>query len=127
MAEFMLRERLAGREGVHVASAGVQALVGEPADANVVDVMQAHGVDASAHRARQVDAAMLRDFDVVLPVEQGHRRWLEQRFPQVVGRVHTLGRWRDEDIPDPYRLGRAAFDRTYELIDECLDDWLQRL
>ena len=128
MGEYLFREKLGMDNGYEVASAGVNALVGKPADENVVAVLEGHGVDASGHVAQQLTASLSASFDLILPAEADHKRWIERNFPMTVGRVQLLGRWKGNmDIPDPYRRGRSAFDSTYDLLDDCVEDWVKRL
>ncbi len=127
MAEFLLKEKLLASDDYIIESAGVNALVGKGADKYVVEVLNEHGIDASNHCAKQIDQLLATEFELILPVELGHQRWIEQKFPSSVGRVQRIGRWRDCDIPDPYRRGRKAFDATYDLLNDCVDDWVKRL
>ncbi|MDE2150504.1 MAG: low molecular weight phosphotyrosine protein phosphatase [Gammaproteobacteria bacterium] len=127
MAEALLAQRLTGA-GKRVTSAGIAALVGRPAAPPAQEVMQEHGYDLSAHRGRQLNAALLSAADLVLALDDSHRRWMIDNFPQFRGRVHKLGKWRnDADIDDPYQLPRSAFERAYDEIDGCLDEWLPHL
>ena len=127
MAEVLLRKS-PGTAGKRVASAGIGALVGRPADPMAQEVMQAHGYDLSEHRGRQLNAALLSAADLVLVLDETHRHWIFQNFPQFRGRVHKLGKWReDRDVADPYQLPREAFDQAYQDIVECLADWTPHL
>ena len=127
MAEALARHVLAPA-GKRVASAGIGALVGRPADPLAQEVMQAHGHDISAHRGQQLNAALMSASDLVLVLDEGHRRWILDNFPQFRGRVHKLGKWRAErDVADPYQLPREAFDQAYLDIVECLSDWTPHL
>src|SRR5690606_6892784 len=98
MAEALLREALPGRR---VSSAGIGALVGEPADPLAVQLMRERGLDIGAHRGRQLDEPLLRENDVLLVMERGHREWIESRWPQARGRVYRWGHWSDFEVPDP--------------------------
>ena len=72
--------------------------------------------------------ALLSASDLVLVLDEGHRRWILDNFPQFRGRVHKLGKWRAErDVADPYQLPREAFDQAYLDIVECLSDWTPHL
>lgn len=125
IGEGLLRARLKG--GV-VASAGTGAMVGWPADPLSVEVMQERGFDIGGHRAQQVTRALLSSADLVLTLDRGHSDWLNSRYPEFRGKVHKVLRWRqDADVPDPYRLPRAAFDDAYGLIEQGVDDWVKRL
>lgn len=129
MAEVLFKERLSSEaEHPHISSAGTGALVGRGATAEVTSLMQERGIDVTHHRARQVDADILRNTDLVLAAETEHVRWVTARFPLMRGRVHLLGRWQGNiDIPDPYRQGMPAFERVLDTLDACVDDWLERL
>lgn len=126
IAEAVLRERLNQPE-VSISSAGTSALVGEPADALAVEVSRRYGFDLAPHRARQALPPLLLEADLVLVMTRAHADWVHERVPPLRGRVQLLGRWRDQEIPDPYGLDRATFESVFELIDDCVADWLPRL
>jgi protein-tyrosine phosphatase len=123
MAEGLLRARFAARGRGLVASAGLAALVGRPADPEAVGLCAAQGVDLSAHRAWQLTPALVSGFDVVLVMEEGHRREVEALAPALRGRVHRLGRFGAFDVHDPYRRGRPAFEEALGRIERGLDDF----
>lgn len=128
MAEGLMRREIerAG-SGMHVASAGVGALVGEPADPMARELMAEQGIDIEAHRARQLGADMVRDHDLILVMEEWQRRKVESTFPMARGRVMCLGHWRDLQVPDPYRQPRSAFEHSMEQIQQGLEDWKDKL
>ena len=127
MAEALLIASLANR-GKRVASAGIAALAGRPPDPLAQEVMKDHGHDISAHRGRQLNAALLSAADLVLVLDESHRLWIVQNFPPYRGRVHKLGKWRgDRDIADPYKLPREAFEEAYLAIVDCVADWTPHL
>lgn len=55
--------------------------VGEPADPRTVAVLEAHGYNGSAHRAREFTAAHFDDVDLVLASDNGHVRHLRRLAP----------------------------------------------
>ena len=127
-AEYLLKDRLADKPGVTVASAGLGALVDKPADPTALALMQEHGIDASSHRARQVTEDMLAAADLVLAMEPKHLDRLYQMAPQIRGRAFLLGKWLDDQpIPDPYRQQRPAFEHAWKLIEQATDAWLKYL
>lgn len=126
MGEALLREALVGQD-VTVGSAGLGALVGYPADPIAVDLMGARGLDIRSHRARQLDAAKLRDTDLILVMDSGHTERLTATLPHGRGKVHLLGRWGDFEIPDPYQRPRAEFEQALALIERGVADWVDRL
>lgn len=126
-AEYLLRQRLGGRTTT-VGSAGLAALAGNPIDPFAADLLAEHGIDASAHRARQLDETAIASAHLILVMQRSHLANLAKNWPHAVGRTFLLGKWQgDRDIPDPYRQPRAAFEQAYRLIDEGVDSWLQHL
>jgi protein-tyrosine phosphatase len=128
MAEAIMRQAFLdqGRE-VDVRSAGIDALVGHPADDNVRLLMDQRGIDVSGHRAIQVNRDMLHWADLVLVMEDTHRSELRRREPSVIGKVLLLGHWIGEQIPDPYLKPLSAFEQTLDLVDRALKSWMDRL
>ncbi len=90
VAELLLASALKPFPEVVVASAGTGALVGggvpEPAQRLAASV----GIDASAHRARQFDPAMLREADLIVAMAREHRRIAVESFPGAMRRSFTL-------------------------------------
>ena len=127
MGEYLFKQRWQ-KAGWKVASAGVGALIGFPADDHAIAVMQEQGIDMSAHQAQQMSQALASAFDLILVMDKSHEEWINQRLPTSRGRVHQMSKWEAEDeVPDPYRRGREAFDASYSQIDRCVDSWLQRI
>lgn len=124
-AEYLLKKRLSeAGSSATVRSAGLSALVDKGVEANAMALLQEHGVDASEHKARQVNSAMLAEADLVLAMEEGHIRALHQISPTARGKCFLLGKWlNDREIPDPYRQSRAMFESVYDLIDESTEQW----
>ena len=128
MGEALLKHRAqTGGLSLDVSSAGIGALVGYPADQTVQDLLSEQGIDCSAHRARQLNKEMLSASDLVLVMENGHRREIERKFPSACGKVHLFGKWSNFEIPDPYRKSRQVFTDTYRLISQGIDEWQTKL
>lgn len=127
MAEALLRHELGGQDDIRVESAGLGALVGEPASAFSVELMRERGLDITAHRAQQLTPEVVARADLVLVMESGHRRAIDAMEPTARGKVFRLGEWQDAEIPDPYRQPREAFEEALELIDRGVTDWVKRL
>lgn len=126
MAEVILRDRLK-EEKIVVASAGLMALVGYPADPMVIELLAELGLDATNHRARQINTEIAQAAELILVMEQWQQRNLEQNMPQVKGRVFRLGHWQNLDIVDPYRQGREVFERTLTAIEKGIKNWIEIL
>lgn len=126
MAEGLWKARMAPR-GTVVESAGIGALVGRPADPTAQALMAARGIDISGHRARQLTPDLIRAADLIIVMEDGHRKAVEQIDVVARGRVHRVGRWGKFDVPDPYRRPRAEFEHALELISTGLADFERNL
>ena len=125
MAEALLRSVLP--PGCEIASAGIGAMAGNPADSMATDLMHERGLDIEKHVARQLDLDLLRNSDLVLVMERAHQDWIESRWPQARGRVYRWGHWSDFDVPDPHCRDAAAFRQSLALIEQGLANWKERL
>jgi protein-tyrosine phosphatase len=124
LAEAWFRDMV---PGLTVESAGTGALVGNPAEPDALDVGRTHGHDLSKHKARQIEATMLTGADLVLVMEESQRKLLRDLFPWATGKIWRLGHESDEDVPDPYRQGRASFEDAFQTISRMGRVWLPLL
>lgn len=126
-AEFLFREKLKHRD-IHISSAGLKALVGRPMEDNAMQILKEHGIDAAGHRARQLDAAMLREADLVLAMERGHLSVVSRSAPEVSGKLFLIDKWIEaDDVPDPYRHSRIVFEHVHTMIERGVESWLRYL
>lgn len=108
-------DALAGDMGLGFGSesAGVAALVGEPAAPDAVRAMDELGIDIGGHRARQVDEAMVRDADLVLAMTTQHKETLHRNFGGSWKKIQTLPERSIGDavagIADPYGYGFSVY------------------
>jgi len=124
MAEAMLAAAL---PGIAVSSAGTGALIGEPADEIAQALMIEHGLDIGAHRGRLVSTSMCQQADLILTMDEGQRRHIENTYPLTRGRVFRLAETAKLNIPDPYRMGQEAFEHALQLIDAGVKTWAERI
>lgn len=125
LAEALLRRE---QPELRVASAGIGALVGQPADDKVAAIAEREGLDVSAHRAQQIDTEMVHEYELMLVMEARQRTWITRRFPQASGKVYLLGHWADKvEVPDPYKHSMDAFEQAYAAIERYLAQWLEQL
>lgn len=124
LAQVLLAREL---PGATVWSAGLGALVGNPADPLSVEVAAAHGLDLSGHRAQQVNSWLCQNAELILVMEQAHKTALEQQYPLVRGKVFRLGELDKFDIADPYRQPITAFEAAYTDIARGVASWVPRI
>jgi protein-tyrosine phosphatase len=128
IAEVVLR-RLAGQAGlgdrVVVESAGMGSWhVDEPADPRAVTVLHEHGYDGSDHRAQGFDPAWFADRDLVVAMDQGHRRGLRALAPGPEARdrvrlLRSFDPWAppDAEVADPYFGDARDFATVLEQVE----------
>lgn len=93
-------------------------------DATSLQLLAESGVDGTLHRARQLTPAMLHEADLVLGMEKSHVAAMIQLAPEIRGKVYLIDKWLNEnDIPDPYRQERIAFEYVHEMITKGVDSW----
>jgi protein-tyrosine phosphatase len=110
-----------------VSSAGVGAMVGDAADPIAQQLMAARGLDIQSHRARQLTNLMCQQSDLILVMDDAQRLEIMKRHPLARGKLFRLGDATKVDIPDPYRLGQAAFERSLQLIVDGTSAWAERI
>lgn len=110
-----------------IESAGLQALVGQPADPMARELMRERSIDLSGHVARQLTPELAMQFDLILTMDGQQVADVTAMAPILRGRVHRLGTWSDIDIPDPYRHSREAFEAALAGIDQGVNDWKRKL
>ncbi len=87
-----------------VGSAGTRALVGAAADPETAAVAARHGVDLSAHVARQLDEGLAREASLLLAASRSVRSQIVAIHPPSIRRVFTvrqLARILDGEPPLP--------------------------
>jgi protein-tyrosine phosphatase len=120
-AEAMLRRVLP--VGIKVSSRGVLGSGGRcPGEA--IDTALTHGVDLSAHRARQLAADELLQADLLLTMELRMAHTLVIQYPALACKVAPLRTFDPEggliaDIEDPYMLPLSEYVIAYDTIARC--------
>ena len=116
----------------HVASAGIAAeksrLVDKPADKMAITIANENCVDLENHRAQQLTPQLCAQYDLILVMEKGHVEALTQIAPEARGKTMLFSQWvGQQDIPDPYRQSREAFEHVYRLIEEAAEAWARKV
>lgn len=132
MAEIVTRSLLdeAGlSEQVKVSSTGTGDWhIGNAADPGSIRALAARRYDASQHRARQLTAANVADYDLLIGLDTANLRDIEDLFyGRDVADLPTTALLRDFvangarslGVPDPYGQGSAAFESALDLVEEA--------
>ena len=124
-AETLLQQRV---PTATVFSAGLGAMVGDPADATGKQLAARRDVDVSQHIARQVNRQMISQADLVLVMDDEHMERLLRKYPDARGKVFKLGKWRDnKNIVDPYMKSEDFFSLVLDEIDKSVEAWLPHI
>jgi len=130
MAEYLAREiaRQKGME-VEVKSAGTWAVYGEPATEETIAVLQELGIDARPHRSQPLDWDLLDWADLVLTMEDWHKRQILAKAPEANGKVFTLTEFVGEEgeVPDPYGTARSAYRQVRDQIRRLVEKALEKI
>lgn len=122
MAVALLRQQVtaAGRhEQIVVDSAGTYAVTAAPASQGSRQAMAARGLDISEHVAKQATAALVREADLILVMEEAHRRSIFHTWPQALAKTFLLSEMAGahNDVTDPYGGTQGDYDRAAALIE----------
>lgn len=132
MAQAIARRLLDARglPDVAVASAGTAAWDGAPASEGAYLITLEHGLDLSAHRARQITADLVADADLVLGMSLHH----VERAVSLGGRDKSfmLGEYAGQpaataQVEDPFGGDLEEYRRTYERLEQLLAAAVARL
>ena len=71
-------------------------------------------------------------FDYILAMDRGHLRTLRAVAPEgsraKLGLfLEASGKWKGEDMPDPYYGGAADFEEVLDRVEEAAERWLERI
>ena len=133
--EGVLRHKAAERglgDRVRVASAGTHDYhVGDPPDSRTLKHAAKRGYDFSSQRASQVRKQDFHEFDYILAMDRSHLRMLRSMQPagskaKLGLFLEASGRWKGEDVPDPYYGGGEEFERVLDMVEEAAERWLDR-
>jgi len=127
MAEVLFQELLQQKgkaDDWRVESAGVWAYQGARATENAQIVIAERGLSLDDHRSQPADPALLKQFDLVIVMENRHKEVLQVEDPGLVDRVYLIRELAGEvgDFNDPVggSLGvyRKAAGEIHTLLSE---------
>jgi len=126
MAAAIMRRRIADlnlEDEIEVLSAGVWAEDGHGASPNAIATLAGRGMDLTGHRSRLLTPALLGEADIVLVMEEAHRRSLFYLAPQHLSRIFLLTEMsgRHADVADPYGGSMEGYVRTVDELEALID------
>lgn len=100
---------------------------------NARAAMEEIGVPPGAHRARQIDKAMLEEADLVLAMSPQHVAKVLGLYGEFAHKVHTLPEYAHDvtgggrEITDPYGHTMAAYRACGRQLFDCLSQLVTSL
>ena len=131
VVEAILRARLQERGFAdwRVASAGTIALPGFSAAEHSTEVMAELGFDLRGHRSQPARETQLASADLVLCMEDRHKRALQHEFPHHGSKVYLLAEMVGEtrEVADPIGGPRQGYERMVDEVMGLIEDGLPRI
>ncbi len=118
---------------IFVDSAGTHGYhAGEPPDPRAVKAAERRGYDLSALRARRIEPADFRDFELILAMDRGHLEILRRICPdehhRKLGLFMRYARAHDLlEVPDPYYGGDSGFEAVLDYCEDGVQGLLDAL
>jgi protein-tyrosine phosphatase len=132
MAAGIMRDRIA-RLGlnpeVQVLSAGVWAEDGSRASANAVALLRQRGIDLATHRSQAMTPALLKQANIILVMEEAHRRSLFYMGAEYLSKVYLLTEMAGghTDVEDPFGGTMEEYARTADQLAALIDTGLPKI
>jgi protein-tyrosine-phosphatase len=124
MAESYLKKMISKHNlRIQVISAGLNAQ-GLPPTKETLEIMKKEHIDLPNHIATQLTGDLLKQADLVLTMEEAHKRAILLYYPQFKDKVFTLkefaGGIEDLNIRDPYGKDIKVYEARYEEIKSSI-------
>ncbi|CAI0858491.1 arsenate reductase/protein-tyrosine-phosphatase family protein [Serratia quinivorans] len=125
IGERLLKKHLPQKK---ISSAGIGAMVGNPADNSAICVAELNNLSLDGHIAKQITKEMCREYSLLLVMEKKHIDAVCRISPEVRGKTMLFGHWAGQrEVPDPYGKSNEAFEFVYSLLNESAHKWAQAL
>jgi len=115
-----------------IESAGTWGIDNELAAQGAQWAMQKRGLDLSGHKSRIVNKNIIKEADLILTMEGGHKESLCAEFPEYRNQIFMLSEMIGQtfDIPDPMGGPLSGYELTAQNIERILvqgSDTIMRL
>jgi len=132
MAEVLFRDLLITLDpeaNWHVASAGCWARPNNTATQTAVIVMQDRGIDLSEHLSQPVTEALLDNFNLILCMEEEHKRFIQRNFSSAWEKTFLLYEMigKEKEIWDPIGMSQNAYENTANEMLGILTEGFERI
>jgi protein-tyrosine phosphatase len=131
VAAAILQDRLQkrGLTDWRVSSAGTWTQEKQSASQYSVEIMSEQDLDITDHQAKMIEYDHIKNSDLVLCMESGHKEALKIEFPTQAKKIHLLSEMIDRNysISDPYGRPKDAYYRMVNDVTRIIDDGLDKI
>jgi protein-tyrosine-phosphatase len=128
---IFVAEARKGSLPIEVYSGGVFDFSDQPALTDTSDTCRAHQTPPAKETPTWVGELPLDSIDRFLVMEHSHADILTHEYGVPSERISLLGAFdplhRGLEIDDPFGLGRQVYDRSYQLIRDCILGYLDTI
>jgi len=120
MAEGILKDYIQRHniENIEADSAGIMAPAGLSAANYSLMVAVENGVDISSHRSKLINRELIESSDVILVMEESHKKFITKFFPFSKEKVYLLKNFGENakggEIDDPIGYGLETYRECYK-------------
>lgn len=114
---------------IEVLSAGVLAKQGCAASEKMTDLLASRKqINLSEHRSQLLTQKLATWADLILVMEESHKRHISYNFPSACGKIFLLSHWdKKDEIADPFGKTIEYYERSLTKIEDCVLDWCAKL
>ena len=115
--------------GWKISSAGTWTRPGLPPLDSAVRIADGYGLDISSFRSTPLNSRLLKDYNLILVMEAGHKEALNIEYPSFKNRIYLLSEAVGQepfDIPDPI-YGIESSERIGAELFKLITDGFQKI
>jgi protein-tyrosine-phosphatase len=124
-----IQEKGFGSEGWSVASAGCWAYPGFPATLNAIKTVHGLGCDLNSHSSQAVTQELLKDFSLILCMENDHKQFISEHFPGSSKKVFLLTEMigDNQEIDDPVAGPIEDYQETASFLKNIIQSGFEKI
>jgi len=123
MAEYILKKLSKEKNlNIEVKSAGTAGNPSYNIYGALAEVFNEEGIDYSNHISKPVSKELLDWADMVLVMENEHKKFIEKFYPEYKNKVFLLTEYAKDkgEIPDPIGMSKLFYRETFDRIKELI-------
>lgn len=131
MAEYFAKKHIqeSNFDEMEVASAGINAVTGEEASKEAIEVMKEKGIDITGHKSKMLMEEDLKESDKVFTMTNSHKEVIEDMYgyDKVYTLKHFVKSCEDCDILDPFGYDIEKYREIRDEIEYAVKELLTKL